>query len=135
LLVVCVVDRISQAWGFTLVESLIACAVLAAALLSIGHLGAMSIARVADARHRTIATTLAVAKIEELRTASAPAAGGDVVDDAGQPAQPGLVMTFERRWSVTPITPGAQILTVAVRAAPADAAHEVRLMGGWMAAP
>jgi Tfp pilus assembly protein PilV len=134
LLIVDGVDRISQARGFTLVESVIACAVLATALLSIGHLGAMSIARVGDARHRTIATTLAVAKLEELRTASAPAAGGDVVDSAGQPAQRGRVLAFERRWSVTPVGPDAHILTVVVDAVPSDAGRQVRVTGGWMAA-
>lgn len=134
MLIVGGVDRISQARGSTLVESVIACAVLATALLSIGHLGAMSIARVGDARHRTIATTLAVAKIEELRTASTPVAGGDVVDGAGQPAQRGRVLAFERRWSVTPISQDAQILTVVVDAVPPDAGRQVRLTGGWIAA-
>ena len=134
MLVVCGVNRISQARGFTLVESVIACALLATALLTIGHLGAMSIARVGDARHRTIATALAVAKIEELRTASLPAAGGDVVDGAGQPAQRGRALAFERRWSVTPVSPDAQILTVVVDAVPSDAGLQVRVTSGWMAA-
>lgn len=129
------VPRPSDIRGFTLVESVIACAVLTTALLSIGHLGAVSIARIGDARHRTIATALAVAKLEELRTARTPAAGGDTVDSAGQPSQPGRAMTFERRWSVTPITPDAQILTVAVHAVPTDAGRDVLLMGGWVAAP
>lgn len=134
MLVVCGVERIFQARGFTLVESLIACAVLATALLSIGHLGAMSIARVGDARHRTIATALAVAKIEELRTAGPPAAGADVVDGAGQPAQRGRVLAFARRWSVTPISSDVQMLTVVVDAVPFDAGRQVRVTGGWMAA-
>ena len=124
---------IVDARGFTLVESVIACAVLATALLSIGHLGATCIARVGDARHRTIATALAVAKLEELRAAGTPAAGGDVVDSAGRPAQPGRVLAFERRWSVAAISPDAQILTVVVDAAPPDAGRRVQVTGGWMA--
>jgi len=118
--------------GFTLVESVIACAVLATALLSIGHLSAMAIARVADARNRTLATTLAVAKLEELRSATAPAAGADVVDSMGQPMQQGSLPSFDRRWSVAPITPEAQILTVVVTPVPADAGREIRMTGGWL---
>ncbi len=121
--------------GFTLIESVVACAVLATALLSIGYLGATAISRVGDARHRTIATTLAVAKLEELRTARAPAAGTDVVDSTGQPVQPGRAAAFERRWSVATITEAARTLTVVVTAVPPDASREVRLTGGWMAMP
>lgn len=120
--------------GFTLVESVIACAVLAIALLSIGHLGAVAIGRIADARHRTLATALAIAKLEELRTAAVPAAGGDVIDGAGHPVQMGRSAGFERRWSVAPITPDTQILTVVVSTIPPDAGREIRITGGWMAA-
>ena len=118
--------------GFTLIECLIACAVLATALLSIGHLSAMAIARVADARNRTLGTALAVAKLEELRTAAAPAAGADVVDGMGQPMQQGSLAGFERRWSAAPITPDAQILSVVVTPVPVDAGRDIRITGGWM---
>ncbi len=111
---------------------MIACAVLATALLSIGHLSAMAIARVADARNRTLATALAVAKLEELRTAAAPAAGADIVDGTGQPMQPGSLAGFERRWFAAPVTPDAQILSVVVTPVPADAGREIRITGGWM---
>ena len=121
--------------GFTLIESVIACAVLATALLSIGYLGATAVSRIGDARHRTIATVLAVAKLEELRTAPAPAAGADVVDSTGQPAQPGSVAAFERRWSVAALTAAARTLTVVVTSVPPDASREVRVTGGWMAIP
>ena len=117
--------------GFTLIECVLACAVLATALLSIGHLSTIAIARVADARNRTLATALAVAKLEELRTAAAPAAGADVVDGTGQAMQVGSV-GFERRWSVAPITPDAQVLSVVVTPIPADVGREVRITGGWM---
>ena len=118
--------------GFTLIECVIACVVLATALLSVGHISAMAINRVADARNRTLATALAVAKLEELRTAAAPAAGADVVDGTGQPMQQGTIAGFERRWSAAPITPDAQILSVVVTPIPADAGREVRIAGGWM---
>jgi prepilin-type N-terminal cleavage/methylation domain-containing protein len=118
--------------GFTLIECVIACVVLATALLSIGHLSSTAMTRIADARNRTLATALAVAKLEELRTGAAPAAGADVVDSTGQPMQQGSVAGFERRWSAAPITPDAQILSVVVTPIPADAGREVRIAGGWM---
>jgi len=123
----------AESRGFTLVESVIACAVLATALLSIGHLGAVSITRVADARYRTISTTLALAKLEELRADRMPSAGADAVDSTGQPADRGSTVTFERRWSITAVTADAGIVTVVVNSVPPQLGHDVRLTGGWMA--
>lgn len=125
--------RIADSRGFTLVESVIACAVLATALLSIGHLGAVSIIRVADARYRTISTTLALAKLEELRADRMPSTGADVVDGTGQPADRGSTVTFERRWSITAVPAGAWIATVVVNSVPPQSGRDVRLTGGWMA--
>jgi Tfp pilus assembly protein PilV len=127
------VRRIAESRGFTLVESVIACTVLATALLSIGHLGAVSVTRVAEARYRTISTTLALAKLEELRADRMPSAGADVVDSTGQPADRGSTVTFERRWSITAVTAGAGIVTVVVNSVPAQSGQDVRLTGGWMA--
>ena len=124
--------RIAESRGFTLVESVIACAVLATALLSIGHLGAVSITRVADARYRTISTTLALAKLEELRADRMPSGGADVVDSTGQPADRGSTVTFERRWSITAVTGDAGIVTVVVNSDPPQSGRDVRLTGGWM---
>ena len=121
--------------GFTLVESLIACALLATALLSIGHLSATAIERISDARARTLATMLAVAKLEELRTARAPVAGRDAVDSLGQSAQPDTPRRFDRRWSVAPVSPDTQILTVVVTTFPAVSGREIRVTGGRTGEP
>lgn len=108
-----------------------ACAVLATALLSIGYLSTSAFARLVDSRSRTLATMLAVAKLEELRAEAAPAAGSDIVDGAGEPIQPESGRRFDRRWSVAPLSPDAQILTVIVTPRPAASGREVRLTGGW----
>ena len=56
--------RLLRSDGFSLVESLIACVVLATALLSIGYVSNAAITLLADARTRTLATLLASAKLE-----------------------------------------------------------------------
>ena len=120
--------------GFTLVESLIACTVLAGALLSVGHLSSGAIALQAQARNRTLATMLAVAKLEELRASTAPAGGSDTVDGAGEPAGSEASRQFARRWSVTPLSPGTSILSVEVTPSPRSLiGSPVRIAGGWMA--
>ena len=118
--------------GFSLVESLIACALLATALLSIGHLSSGAIVLLADARNRTIATMLASTKLEELRASTAPSAGVDTVDSLGQPATNGTFRRFDRRWSVAALSVDASIVTVVVTPYPRGVAgREVRIMGGW----
>ena len=118
--------------GFTLVESLIACALLATALLSIGYLSTNAIARVTDSRNRTLATIIAAATLEELRTTAAPVAGSDVVDSRGQAVQRESVRRFERRWSVASVSQNVQILTIVVTPLPVVAGREVRMTGAWM---
>ena len=124
---------LTRTGGFSLIESLIACGLLATALLSIGQLSSGAIVLLADARNRTLATMLAVARLEELRASAAPAAGGDTVDSHGQPVADGTVRRFERRWSVLPVSAEVSMLTVAVTPLPRGVAgREVRIMGGWM---
>ena len=117
--------------GFSLVESLFACVILATALLSIGYLSNSAVTMLTDARTRTLATILASAKVEELRTSNAPAAGGDVVDSEGQVPSPQSSYRFDRRWSVTPVSANVQILNVVVTPFPRGVAREVRITGGW----
>ena len=117
--------------GFTILESLIACAVLATALLSIGYLSASAFARLSDSRGRTLATMIAVAKLEELRADAAPAPGSDIVDGSGEPIVPESSRRFDRRWSVAPLSPDVQILTVVVTPLPSASGREIRLTGGW----
>jgi Tfp pilus assembly protein PilV len=121
--------------GFSLLETLIACALLATALLSIGHLSTAAIVLLMDSRARTEATLIAVAKLEELRSSAAPAAGADTVDAMGQPAGIGAPRVFDRRWSVAAVSPGASILTVVVAPNPIAAGREVRVVGGWTVTP
>jgi Tfp pilus assembly protein PilV len=119
--------------GFSLLESLFACALLGTALLSIGHVSSGAIVLMADARNRTLATTLAVAKLEELRSSIAPVDGADTVDGRGEPAVAGSSRRVDRRWSVAAL-PGAAILTVRVTPFPKGiASREVRMIGGWTA--
>lgn len=117
--------------GFNLLESLIACALLATALLSVGYLSTIAFARLADSRSRSLATIIAAAKLEELRTAVVPAGGTDIVDSLGEPIQPGSSRRFDRRWSVEPLSPDVQIVTVVVTPLPGASGREVRLMGAW----
>ena len=122
--------------GFSLIETLIACALLATALLSVGHLSTAAVTMLMDARSRTEATMLAVSKLEELRSSAAPVAGGDTVDARGQPPQGAVSRLFERRWSVAAVSPDARILTVGVTPAPRGiAGREVRITGGWIPTP
>jgi prepilin-type N-terminal cleavage/methylation domain-containing protein len=121
--------------GFSLIESLIACALLATALLSIGHLSSAAIVLLMDSRSRTEATLLALSKLEELRASGAPAAGADRVDTTGQPAGVGTPRVFDRRWSVAPLSPDARILTVVVTPRPPGANRDVRVAGGWTVTP
>ena len=121
--------------GFSLIESLIACALLATALLSIGHLSTASLVLLMDSRGRTEATLLALSKLEELRSSAAPVAGADTVDSAGQPAGIGAPRVFDRRWSVAAVSPEARILTVVVTPLPSGANREVRVAGGWTVTP
>ena len=121
--------------GFSLIESLVACALLATALLSIGHLSTTANILLMDSRARTEATLLALAKLEELRSSAAPAAGADRVDTRGLPVAPGSPRVFERRWSVAPVSPDASILTVVATPLPPAANREVRVTGGWTVTP
>src|SRR5687768_6027669 len=121
--------------GFSLIETLLACALLATALLSIGHLSSAAIVLLMDSRGRTEATLLALSKLEELRSSAAPGAGSDRVDTTGQPARIGSPRVFDRQWSVAPVSPAASVLTVVVAPSARGAGHEVRLAGGWTVTP
>ena len=121
--------------GFSLIESLLACALLATALLSIGHLSTTANLLLMDSRGRTEATLLALAKLEELRSSAAPADGADRVDAMGQPAQAGSTRMFERQWSVAPRSADSSILTVIVAPSPGGRGRTVRITGGWTVSP
>src|SRR5688572_32398086 len=66
-------SALDRAEGFSLVESLIACGVLAAGVLSVVQLFALAAAMSVTSRQTTAAAILAAQKLEELRAADAPA--------------------------------------------------------------
>ena len=121
--------------GFSLIESLIACALLATALLSVGHLSTTANVLLMDSRGRTEATLLALAKLEELRSSAAPADGADRVDSTGQPVRMGSARAFERQWFVAPVSPKSSIVTVIVAPSPGGPGRTVRVAGGWTLTP
>ena len=121
--------------GFSLIETVVACGLLATALLSVGHLSTAALNMLMDARTRTEATMLAVSKLEELRSSVAPIAGGDLVDARGQPPRGVVSHLFERRWTVSAVSPDARILTVGVTPAPRLAGREIRITGAWTVVP
>ena len=87
------VDASRNNHGFSLIEALVASAILATGLLSLAQLLAFAATANAAAGRATHATLLAAQKIEELRAASSAALEGD----AGDAPAPG----FTRRWSVS----------------------------------
>jgi prepilin-type N-terminal cleavage/methylation domain-containing protein len=96
--------------GFSLLEALIAAAILASALLSLAQLIAFAVRTTAAAGRMTDATLLAAQKVEELRARSWSEL---------QPGTDSPVAGFTRTWTVTPM--GADpdyvaILEVLVRA-------------------
>ena len=120
--------------GFSLIETLVACALLATALLSVGHLSTAAITLLTESRSRTEATLLAVAKLEELRSSAAPVAGDDTVDSRGQRPVGSVSRLFDRRWFVAAVAADARVLTVVVTRHGATSG-EVAVVGGWTPAP
>lgn len=102
--------------GFSLIESLIACGVLAAGVLSVVQLFALSTMMGVSARVMTSASILAAQKLEELRTDTAPVSGGDRLDRFGAVVDDGSrrPMAFRRRWTVTPANGNLLVLAVSV---------------------
>ncbi len=111
-------DRISDgacprrgcgAQGFTIIETVVAAAVLATALVSLAQVIAVATGAVLRARDTTRATLAAAQKLEELRAnvyADDPVDAADVVD-----------RRFLRRWTISPLTPGLSVV-IAVEVTP-----------------
>jgi Tfp pilus assembly protein PilV len=103
--------------GFSLVESVIACGVLAAGVLSVVQLFALAAAMSVTSRQTTGAAILAVQKLEELRAADAPVSGDDRIDRSGASAGHeggGNPIAYRRRWTVTAAGAGLMALSVDV---------------------
>ncbi len=96
-------DRLRDNRGFSLIETLVACAILASALLSLAQLLVLAASANDAAGRMTRATLFAAQKVEDLRASSATALEGGGADSPGA--------GFTREWSVTPL--------------PSDPDHEV----------
>jgi Tfp pilus assembly protein PilV len=94
----------TDARGFSLVDALIASLILATALASLAQLVVSATAANDAAGRITIATLLAIEKIEELQSAAAAAPGGAGADSP----RPG----FTREWSVNAAPPAPAILAI-----------------------
>jgi Tfp pilus assembly protein PilV len=110
-----------DARGFSLLEALIAAAILTTALLSLAQLIAFAVRTTATAGRMTDAALLAAQKVEELRAGS----WGELQPGTDSPAA-----GFTRTWTVTPLgadpdyvallevlvrTPGGQTRMVALK--------------------
>lgn len=88
--------------GFTIVETVVAAAVLATALVGLAQVIVVATTAVVRARDTTRATLAAAQKLEELRAnayAEVPVDATDVVD-----------RRFLRRWTISPLPPGSTIV-------------------------
>jgi type II secretory pathway pseudopilin PulG len=110
--------RCRDASGFSLIEAVVACGLMAGALAALGQLFAISIANNRAAQAGSYATVLAQQKVEELRDtelissppgtlASNTDGWVDYIDDAGSvlgggsSVRPGAV--YVRRWAIDPL--------------------------------
>lgn len=118
--------NVRMAQGTTLVEAVIAVGLLAGAVVSIAGLSSLAIRNAAIARERSMATLLALQKMEALcrDTASLVSTGPDAwsvdtpghleyLDQYGRPlgGRPGV---YVRRWAVVPLPADANLVAIEV---------------------
>lgn len=108
--------------GFTLVEVLVALAIMSVGLIGILALQRGAVSASGYSRRATEAAILAEDKLEELRTTPLLVADdADRVDAAGVPTELG---PFDRAWSIAaPDAAGLSTITVAVSWNESDGAH------------
>ena len=117
--------------GTTLVEAIIAIGILAGAVVVLAGLSSVAVRTSALARERSIATLLALQKIEDVclsaATSSPSPANAWAVDTPGHIEyldQYGNLVAgtagrvYVRRWSVTPLPSDANLLAIQVAVAP-----------------
>lgn len=122
--------------GFSLIEVLIAATIVIVALSGLAQLFVIASVANQRSRSRTLATVLAIAKMEELRASGeAVASGLDYADARGNTlggqlgSPPGAA--YVRQWSATamPSNPNAWILEVRVTFPQASPGEVVRIAG------
>lgn len=95
--------------GFTIVETIVAAAVLATALVALAQVIAVATTATARARDITRATLTAAQKLEELRANRFSGAAVDATDVVDR--------RFRRRWTITALSGGAAV-AIAVEVEP-----------------
>ena len=102
------VDSLRAEHGFSLIEVLVAAAILAVGLLSLAQLLAMTVSANAAAGRRTYATVLAAQKLEDLRAEpwsvleANIGESADFLDRSGSSIDASSAAAFRRRWFVEP---------------------------------
>ena len=109
----------SSAQGFTIVETVVAAAVLTTALVALAQVIAVATLGTARARDTTRATLVASQKLEELRAATFAAVSVDATDVVDG--------RFRRRWTITPLPTGAGVVMAVEVALPGVSVLPVRL--------
>jgi type II secretory pathway pseudopilin PulG len=122
---------VNTARGTTLVEAVIAIGILAGAVVALAGLASVAIRQAAIARERSVATVLALQKMESVSrdVAAAPTSPADAwavdtpgyveyLDSRGNPLAGRGGGTFVRRWSVAPLPSSANLLAIQVAVAP-----------------
>ena len=120
--------------GTTLVEAIVAIGILAGAVVALAGLSSVAIRNAAIARERSMATIMALQKMEALcrdvsSTAASPANAWSVdtpghleyLDARGNVTGGGPGRAYVRRWSVAPLPSDANLLAVQVEVAPCRA--------------
>ena len=132
-------SRIHSAHGFSLIEVMVASAILGCAVLSVAQLVATATAATADARRVSEATLLAWQKLDELRSlAFAFDDGGlPVTDPLLVPSPAGTLSAdtdgyvervddrYRRRWAVAPAAGNPDLLMLRVRVLPVGRDNEL----------
>jgi type IV pilus modification protein PilV len=111
------IRRSKKESGFTLLEVMIALAILAVGLLAIATAQLYAMHRTGRSRHQTQALHLAQQQMEVFHStpvASLPASGNDPTNPIDPDVNDGDVTTFTRSWVVQPNTPLAGITTITV---------------------
>ena len=125
--------------GFSLIEVMVASAILGCAVLSVAQLVATATSATADARRVSEATLLAWQKLDELRSLAFAFddAGRSVTDPALGPSPAGTLTSdtdgyverldqqYRRRWAIAPAAGNPDLLILRVRVVAVGRDHEL----------